>query len=800
LLFKNLFATVKSYISTYLIINAFRAYIYKNLRKKMDLSKIKSDIISFSLLVRFSIVFIPLSIICFSVFVAFNNTNHDSEKKLIKNVEIQKIKSQKKLITGAMKSSISDILLKSNHEELQNFLTQRYSSKTKKMKKSIEKDFISFCKVKKIYNRILVIDSSGKQKIIISYNQGVAKSFLKKNYRNKANENIFMESTKLNKGEVYISPLGLDEKENLKKLKPVIKIATPLYTAGRFNGILVMDLTGIHIINSFKEISKESKAESYIINKEGYFISYHPYPKYEFGNIIKGRNKYDFNYFFPSEWDKIKNGNKGQFISINGLFTFDTIYYSMFGREKNTKVNPRNIRKFKVISYLSTSNLGRKINKFQDKLALIFFIVEILIAILCMFIASYSRKRKLIVDQLRKDKETYEEINIKLKTNLKIAHKKTEQAEAKNELKSEFLSNISHEMITPMNGIIGMSDLLNETDLSKEQIDYVESIKLSSNVMMETMSDILDFARIESGELVLKKEPYSLKEMLSKIQDKIQKTCNSKDVKTLLLFQKTLPEYIMGDKNRVYQILFNLTENAVMFTQTNHIFTNVSASTEDEDHIKINFRIFDSGIKEEVKAEKIKAFSRIRRFGGKGLGLAIAHKLSEIMGGTIDIECHEGIYTIFNFTVIFEKTDQLPAVEEKEDSANIPEKKVPNLKILLAEDNKMDQKVAKKLLEKLGHSVSVVNNGLEAVNSFKDGKFDIILMDGQMPQLDGIEATKEIREIEKKTGVDKNIPIIAITAESMEGDNVKYLSSGMDAYISKPVTKKTIKESIQIVL
>jgi signal transduction histidine kinase/CheY-like chemotaxis protein len=766
----------------------------------MDLSKIKSEIISFSLLIRFSIVFIPLSIICFSVFIAFNNTNHDSEKKLIKNLETQKIKTQKKLITESFKSAISDIILRSSHEGIHDYLTLKDISTRIRIRKNVQKEFISFCKVKKIYGKIMVLNSSGKENIYVSYSKGKAKAKQFKLMKHNFEKDYFMETSQLKKGEVYITSFKPEEKKNNKNGKPVLILATPIMSQEHFIGVLAISLTGENIINSFKEISKESKAESYIINKEGFFISNHLDPKYEFGNFIKSRKKYAFNYFFPSEWDKIKNTNKGQFISINGLFTFDTIYYSMFGRDKNAKVNPRNIRKLKVISYLSTINLGKKINIFQDKLALIFFIVEILIAILCWFIASYSRKRRLIIDQLKIDKETSEEINIELNANLKMAHKKTEEAEAKNELKIEFINNISHEIITPMNGIIGMADLLKETVLSKEQIDYVESIKLSSNIMMETMSDILDFTRIESGEIVLNNEPYSLKDVLSKIQDNIQQIANSNNVNTLLLFQNTLPEYIMGDKKRVYQILLNLTENAVKFTQTNHIYTNVSASTENEDHIKINFRIFDSGIKDKTEVEKIKEFSRIRRFGGKGLGLANAQKLSELMGGTIDIECQEGLYTIFNFTVIFEKTVQIPAVEKKEDSVAIPVKEIPNLQVLLAEDNKMDQKVSKKLLEKLGHSVSVVNNGLEAVNSFKEGKFDIIFMDGQMPQLDGIEATKEIRDIERNTGVEKNIPIIAITAESMKGDNEKYLNSGMDGYISKPVTKKTIKESIQKVL
>lgn len=376
-----------------------------------------------------------------------------------------------------------------------------------------------------------------------------------------------------------------------------------------------------------------------------------------------------------------------------------------------------------------------------------------------------------------------------------------EAAESANKAKSEFLANMSHEIRTPMNAVMGMTELLSDTPLSIEQREFVEAIKNGSAVLLEIINDILDFSRIEARKFELSPCEFSLPKMLADLSFLFSARLNAKQIEFLLEIDKGVPESIVGDSQRLRQILVNLMGNSLKFTPAaGAIVLYVRNVSLNESRIELEFCVADSGIgiPQDKLNDIFKAFTQAdasvtRHYGGTGLGLTISARLVELMGGALRVKSTYGRGTAFYFTIGFKIATE-PVIEVVQELATLSIPSVP-LKILLVEDNIMNQKLTAKILEKEGHKVIVVNNGKEAVETSSLERFDVILMDCQMPVMDGFTAAREIRvrESDSKT----HVPIIALTANAMVGDREKCLAAGMDEYLSKPLDRKELRRKIQ---
>ncbi len=432
------------------------------------------------------------------------------------------------------------------------------------------------------------------------------------------------------------------------------------------------------------------------------------------------------------------------------------------------------------------------------------YTVTFLIALVFLIASFYTKvlygQKAIVQEEVRKKTEDLRE---------EVKQRKQAQLEAERytELKGQFMANMSHEIRTPMNAILGMMELLSGTDLTAEQLDYLEAARTSGNSLMSLLNDILDFSKIESGKLELNEDQFSFTTALDEVIELFGADLQKKNITLKRIFNGA-DSLLMGDKRRIQQVAINLLSNAIKFTDEGVILihlNNEPMATIDSNNgkIKITLSIKDNGIgiSEENTNKLFQSFSQVdssisREYGGTGLGLAISSHLIEMMGGKISVQSQLGVGTEFTVTLILGKAtsaNQAPALNSpatvksnKEFWRDFP------ISILVVEDNDINQKLMKAFLKKLGYEITIASDGLEACQICESSHFDLVFMDLQMPIMGGIEATEKILE-----SINRPPIIVAMTANAFEEDKRKSFEAGMKSFLTKPVRLRTLKDVIK---
>jgi signal transduction histidine kinase/CheY-like chemotaxis protein/HPt (histidine-containing phosphotransfer) domain-containing protein len=692
----------------------------------------------------------------------------------------------RKVADSTLKDVTTDLILLYRDSRIPDFLLNPSGSQ----RSVLTRYFSDTASVKDRYDQIRIISAEGQELIRVNYNNGRPQEVTQSQLQQKANRYYVTDSLCLAPGQIYVSPLDLNIEHGEIELpyKPMLRIGTPLLDAHKTKkAVLILNYLADELFTHLKRASKGHLGNLYMLNKQGDSLM-GPDPNGLWGFMLPQNKINSFNRSYAEAWQQIQSGEKGFFQTSQGLFAFDTLYFPLppqLGKNAPPRLqgdSDISIRSWwKLVDFIPMPEFQESMAPLQQRIMSLFLILLFIMLWVSWMVANIIVARRIAQRSL---------------------HLAKAKAESANQAKSQFLASMSHEIRTPMNAIIGLSGLALKTDLNAKQQDYLNKIKYSSQNLLGIINDILDFSKIEAGKLEVETIQFNLENTLKNVADVLADKAYQKGLELLFKPGPKLPKGVIGDPLRLSQILINLGNNAIKFTEYGEVKIDASQLKRNGDQVTLQFLVHDTGIGigEEDQKKLFTAFtqadvSTTRRFGGTGLGLAICKRLVEIMGGKIWVESVLGQGSTFGFTVVMGLGDPDPL------HPSMTYEELHNLKVLVVDDNKEARLILKFLLESMTFRADTVESGSAAISTIEasDQKdpYRLVLIDWNMPAMDGFETIHRIRNSSRILHLPK---LVMVTAYSYEEAFTKADKMDLDGMLIKPVTPSLLFDLIVDIL
>jgi signal transduction histidine kinase/DNA-binding response OmpR family regulator len=675
-----------------------------------------------------------------------------------------------------LKNLFMDLHLVANHVETKYFLLygeERY-------RRDLQKELLALSTISKAYDQIRILDNNGMELIRINFNNGHPAPVPSDGLQNKADRYYFKESMSLKNGEIYVSPfdLNVENKKIEVPLKPMIRVSTPVFDdAGRRIGLVILNYLGQRLIEHLTLEGEAQDGPTMLLNEGGYWLA-SPDPEKNWAFMFADRKEVSFKTEFPDIWNRIRNKDHGQFYVPKGLYTFNTVGVLQNGE---SDIQLANSREWKVVCFTSAKDIRAHINPVSLRYSASFTIIFLLSILIGLTRARFAAAR----ESSRKELD-----------DARLA------AEEANRAKSDFLARMSHEIRTPMNAIIGLTHLALKTDLTEKQADYLTKVSLSASSLLGIINDILDFSKIEAGRLIIEEADFLLDDVLNNIVNMLGLAAEEKKIEFLLLVPSTVPNRLKGDPLRLGQILLNLANNAVKFTEEGEVMIRADLLEKKGFNAVIRFSVRDTGmgISQENMDRLFQPFSQAddsttRKFGGTGLGLSISKRLVEVMGGELTVTSEPGEGSEFSFAVPMKLQPN-----HTDDTFEYPSD-IKGMRVLIVDDSRMSRMVLRKVLESFTFRVEEATCAADALALLKEqdrnDPFRLLITDWNMPDTDGIQLALRIR---KSRTIEHKPKIIMITAYGQESIRFRAEEIGMDGYMLKPFNRSILFDTIMAAL
>jgi signal transduction histidine kinase/DNA-binding response OmpR family regulator len=605
------------------------------------------------------------------------------------------------------------------------------------------------------YDQIRLLDLSGRE--ILRYNwvgddqplREVSADAL----QDKSKRPYYRETLAAPPGAVTFSPLDLNVEHEQVEIpyKPIVRISgTIVGPDGKPRALLVLSYLADQLFRELKQ-AQEPGSQALLLNQDGFWLI-GPEAHSEWSFMFPAAKQSNLKTQDPSCWKQISTSNSGSFDRQGSLFCFINI--DPLGPGTNYPLLRMPIRgadhlRFTLLEKTSNDVIWQKVSVLLEGIWTVCFGAMLILAPVCWFGISLFHRRRLATRALQESQQ-------RLMVALDHERELTRRAQAAERAKSEFLAVMSHEIRTPMNGVIGMTSILSDTELSETQRDYVHTIRTSGEVLLNVINDILDFSKIESGKINLEQVSFNLRQCVEEVFDLFEDQIRKKRIEALYLIAPELPTSLVGDPNRLRQILANLVGNAVKFTDQGEIILTVEGQKQGEQGYHLTFSIADTGIgiSEEGQATLFQSFQQVdssttRRYGGTGLGLAISKRLAESMHGKMWVESKPGSGSIFYFTILLRTNaapDSAPDALPAPLSDSVPAPLLVPCSVLIVDDNATHRKILQAQIKSWGAATSSAASGSKALEILATQSFDLVLIDLQMPEMDGVKLAQRIRE------------------------------------------------------